>query len=581
MKILSKYLIVGLFAFGVFSCTDDFDELNISKNNPSADNLAPEAVLASSMRKAFHEDRYEFWRGVVLHAERFAQHIDGGYNGGWWVPENSYSYSEGWTQAVWESYNTSSFVNGFGGSLFANINILMDYFKANPEAPYAEQYIGIAETIRAFQFLKITDLFGDMPYVEHSNLDIPAPNFDDQKLIYDDLETILKSVVENNFSEEGSLPTMSDYDLLYKGDISKWRKFANSLRLRMALRRSMVDRSGAEVILANVVNYPLFESNDDNAWVARTQATEVLQNQYWGFFSTWPGNIPENYTWDGYTMTWGPGPGAFIPTYEIIETMKGTQLYASDVVDGGSASNNINAMAGIVDPRLDKYFMRPKGDTGAEHKGRIARANYFLDNDGFIKTIQSDDVEGEVLNYSWMHPSIWYDGGQWSPVSLDYAEVCLAMAEAVQQGIVTSSKSDVQWLEDGVTASCEKWGAITGTFPEDVSALYNASDSDDKFAIIATQRWVSAYTVPHQAYASLRRTGHPQYSYLDRTAKVTGSFVEPDGTTTPNKTIEIYAAGSTNYMLPQRMRVPDSEVSVNSNVPEENLDMKNKVWWAK
>ncbi|WP_430810010.1 MULTISPECIES: SusD/RagB family nutrient-binding outer membrane lipoprotein [unclassified Carboxylicivirga] len=580
MKIFNKYILVGLVALTSFSCTDDFDEMNTNPNSPSADNPATEAVLASSMRKAFHEDRFEFWRGVVLHAERFAGHVDGGYNGCWWAPGNSYDYNEGWTAAAWDSYNSSSFTNGYGGALFANTNVLLNYYEENPEAPYAKEFTGICHVLRSFQFLKITDLFGDTPYSEHGNIDIPTPKFDAQQAIYDDIEAKLKMVVEENFADDVTIGTMNKYDLVYKGNISKWRKFANSLRLRMALRRSNVDSEGAKAILANIVQYPLLESNEDNVMVERTKSSTDLHNQYYGFFKTWPGAMPNgSYTWDGYVTEWAPGPGAFVPAREIIEVMKGNALYAAEVKDGGSATEDINAVSGIYDPRMEKYFMRPKGDVTAEHKGRPARAEYFL-KDGVISSIQNDAIEGDVHNYSWMHPSIWYDGGTWNPVSLDYAEVCLALAEAVNRGLVSYGQSDADLLKAGLEASCKRWGADVGTFADDVVAKFNSADAEGQEAIIATERWVSAYTVPHQAYSVLRRTGHPEFVYLDKDRTITGTWVKPDGST-ETRTIEKYAQGSTNFKLPQRMRVPESEVAINNNVPEENKSMVNKVWWAK
>ncbi len=590
MKNIKKYITIGLVAISVLSCTD-MEDLNVNPNAPTADNPATEALLASCMRKAFHEDRFEFWRGVVLHGERFAGHLEGGYKGCWWAPGDSYSYNEGWTAAAWDSYNSSSFTNGFGGSLFANVGLVLDYIEANPETSMAKEFKGIAITVRAFQFLKITDAFGDMPYSQHGDINIPSPEFDTQKELYDGLEAELKLVVEEYLKDDVTIATMNSFDIVYGGDVASWRKFANSLRLRMALRRSNVEPNAAQTILSNVVNYPLFEGNEDNLVVQRTTSTIDLQNQYYGFFKTWPGAIEEEdpndpektvklvFTWDGISMNWGPGAGAFIPAYEIIETMKGSPLYASDVIAGGSATEDINAVSGIYDPRIDKFFMAPRGEASNPHKGRPARANYFLDENDTIRTIASHDVEGDVLNYSWMHPSIWYDNGTWNPVSMDYAEVCLAMAEAVQRNLVTSDKSAQEWLIEGLNASCEHWGAETGSFLSDVEAKFAAATDEEKVAIITTERWISSYTVQHEAYSVLRRTRQPEYCYLDRTATINGIWKNADGTS-ERKDVEIYAQGSTNFALPQRMRVPESEVSVNANVPEASKDMVNKVWWA-
>ncbi|WP_439183500.1 SusD/RagB family nutrient-binding outer membrane lipoprotein [Carboxylicivirga taeanensis] len=590
MKNIRKIIAVGLIALLAISC-NDLDELNVNPNAPTADNPATEALLASCMRKAFHEDRFEFWRGVVLHGERFAAHVEGGYSGCWWGGATAYDYNEGWTAGVWDSYNSSSFMNGFGGSLFANVKLILEYLEANPETSMAKEFKGIAVTIRAFQFLKISDAFGDLPYSEHGDIDNPSPKFDTQKQLYDGLEAELKQAVEDYLKEDVTIATLNTFDIVYGGDVSNWRKFANSLRLRMALRRSNAEPDVAASILANVVNYPLFESNEDNLVVKRTSSTIDLQNQYYGFFKTWPGSMeetdPENpdekikltFTWDGYTMNWAPGPGAFIPAYEIIEVMKGSPLFASNVNKDGSSTEDINALSGIYDPRIDKFFMAPRGDKANDHKGRPARANYFVDENDTIRSIAAHSVEGNVLNYSWMHPSIWYDNGTWNPVSMDYAEVCLAMAEAVQRNLVTSDKSAQEWLSTGLAASCKRWGAEPSSFISDVEAKFSAASEQEKIAIIATERWISAYTVQHEAYSVLRRTRHPEYCYLDKNATVNGIWKNADGTT-ERKDVEVYAQGSTNFALPQRMRVPESEVSVNANVPEASKNMANKVWWA-
>jgi hypothetical protein len=581
MKIYNLIASSALAVTVLFSaCTDDFDELNVNPNGATPEKMAPAGVLASNMRKAFHEDRYEFWRGVVLHAERFSGQTAAGYNGNWWSPSDSYTYNEGWTSAAWESYNTKS-NNGFGGALFANSKLVLDFLKSNPDYTNAKEFEGIAKTIQAFQFLKLTDLFGDIPYSQHSDVEnYPSPEFDKQKDIYAGLELVLRDVVENLLNSDSSIVLMTNSDLLYGGDVKQWQKFANALRLRMAIRQSTVDATNASSILTEVVKFPLPESNADNAGISRTTSTTDLQNQYWGFFSTWKGfNGEISYSWDSYNMTWGPGPGAFLPAYDIIEYMKGSDLYEGEVNSAGNLTTNINPLSGIADPRINKFFMAPGGDALNAHKGMRPRELYVLDA-GEIVSKGSHPVEGNALNYSWMHPSIWYDGGDWNPVSLDYAEVCLSLAEAVQRGLVTYKQNAASWLKDGLDASCERWGANNSGFSSDVVTRFNASTASDKLEILYVEKWISAYTVPHQSYASLRRTGSPRLSYLTKDLVLTGDYTEPDGSVTANKQLNKYAKGSTDYVLPARMRIPESEFSVNPNVPESSKDMSTKVWWA-
>lgn len=581
MKIYNKIATITIVLLAFLSaCTDDFDELNTNPNEYTKDKLAPANILSSNIRKAFHEDRYEFWRGVVLHAERFSGQTAAGYNGNWWSPADSYTYNEGWTAAAWDSYNTRS-NNGFGGALFANSKLILEFLVNNPDYFQAKQFEGITKTVEAFQFMKITDLFGDIPYSQHGDVEnYPSPEFDKQKDIYASLETVLRSVVEDHLNNDETITLLSQADFLYGGNVRQWQKFANALRLRMAMRQSTVDPTTAAQILAEVVKYPLPESNEDNAGISRTTSSIDLQNQYWGFFSTWKGfDGAINYNWDSYNITWGPGPGAFVPAYDIIEYMKGSDLYEGEVSNSGDLTTNINPLTGIMDPRLDKFFMAPKANSANPHKGMRPRELYVLDG-GAILSKNTHPIEGDALNYSWMHPSIWYDGGDWNPVSLDYTEVCLSLAEAVERGLVTYKQSAANWLEEGLSASCERWGATNAGFSDDVITRFNASSASDRLEILYVEKWISAYTVPHQSYAILRRTNSPKLCAFTKDLVITGNFTEPDGSVTANKQLNKYAIGSTNYALPQRMRVPESEVSVNVNVPENSKDMSNKVWWA-
>lgn len=581
MKLYNKIAAIAvLFATILPACTDDFDELNTNPNEYTKEKLAPANILSSNMRKAFHEDRYEFWRGVVLHAERFSGQTAAGYNGNWWSPADSYTYNEGWTAATWDSYNTRS-NNGYGGALFANSKLILEFLTNNPDYFQGKQFEGITKTIEAFQFLKITDLFGDMPYSQHGDVEnYPSPEFDKQQDIYANLELVLRAVVEDHLNTDENISLLAQSDFLYGGVVRKWQKFANALRLRMAMRQSTVDPTKASEILAEIVKFPLPESNEDNAGISRTTSSIDLQNQYWGFFSTWKGFDGEiNYNWDGYNVTWGPGPGAFVPAYDIIEYMKGSELYAGEVSNTGDLTTNINPLNGITDPRLDKFFMAPMGDSSNPHKGMRPREVYILDG-GAIVSKNTHPSEGNALNYSWMHPSIWYDGGTWNPVSLDYAEVCLSLAEAVERNLVSYKQSASDWLAEGLEASCNRWNATNNSFSSDVVARFDSASDSDKLEIIYVEKWISAYTVPHQSYAILRRTNSPKLSSLTKDLVLTGNYTEPDGSVTSNKQLNKYAIGSTNYALPQRMRIPESEVSVNENVPENSKDMANKVWWA-
>lgn len=145
-------------------------------------------------------------------------------------------------------------------------------------------YQAVAKTLHAWVFQLATDCFGDVPYTEACRGDeqLFNPKFDKQRYIYATLIEEL-GVANKLFDESAGLKYNTDGDLLYNTSallvsnksegILKWRKFCNSLRLRLLVRSMEAMSGNAEIIrtmLDNPVEYPMFESNDDAALLSLT-----------------------------------------------------------------------------------------------------------------------------------------------------------------------------------------------------------------------------------------------------------------------------------------------------------------------
>ncbi len=136
---------------------------------------------------------------------------------------------------------------------------------------------GVGLVIRAYAFGMIADLWGDAPYSEALKAEEGAeffkPVYDSQKDIYTgilaDLENANTLLSQDQNSYENIVPSQ---DVLYKGDVSKWRKFANSLALRYYMRLSAKDpgtaKDGINKIASDPAKYPLITNADDDANVA-------------------------------------------------------------------------------------------------------------------------------------------------------------------------------------------------------------------------------------------------------------------------------------------------------------------------
>jgi hypothetical protein len=131
-----------------------------------------------------------------------------------------------------------------------------------------------AMVIRAYAFQMAVDVYGKVPYFEAGQAEdgIVHPAYDEEDEIYLSLLDSLE--VANSLFDAEDGGDIGDGDLVYSGDVDMWQKFCNSLRLRMAIRISNVDESSATTVISSVLGnsdtYPIFDSNDDNAYITYT-----------------------------------------------------------------------------------------------------------------------------------------------------------------------------------------------------------------------------------------------------------------------------------------------------------------------
>ena len=122
-----------------------------------------------------------------------------------------------------------------------NLSDIIDLCQGNENAANLINKIAVARIMKAWSFARCTDIYGDIPYSESClpiSQAVYKPQYDEQKNIYTDL---FKELKEAASQLDESKPTFEEADILYQGDVVKWRKFANSLRLRLAIRVRYAD----------------------------------------------------------------------------------------------------------------------------------------------------------------------------------------------------------------------------------------------------------------------------------------------------------------------------------------------------
>jgi hypothetical protein len=136
----------------------------------------------------------------------------------------------------------------------------------------------IADILEVYSYNLLVNTYGNVPYSQAENRTIPFPKYDDAKTIVYDLITRLDSNIAGLNVSAGSL---GNSDQIYKGSTAKWKKFAATLKLKLALLIADVDPSKASAKALEAVNAGLIQSNSDNATFTFDASAVTTSNLIW------------------------------------------------------------------------------------------------------------------------------------------------------------------------------------------------------------------------------------------------------------------------------------------------------------
>lgn len=335
-----------------------------------------------------------------------------------------------------------NFYSWYTGPLMNLETVLNSTLDAN-EGPVVNQ-IAVAKILKAYFFWFLTDRWGDIPYSQAlKSKDNFTPKYDKQQDIYNALFTLLDEA--NAAIVTGNIKN----DIMYGGDMTKWKKFGNTIHLLMALRLSKVDavKGAAEFNKAN--NNGIMVDNADN-----------FKYQHLAD----PAN--ENYWYNSFTRL---GRNWFAVSKPIVDYMKP-----------------------LDDPRLPIFANK-------NTTGNYVGLDYGLPGSTTVV----------INNFSLLGSTIRQ---QSSPVYLvTYAQALFAKAEAAKLGWIAGGDATAQANYDlAIEQSIRQWNNndITGLslFKSHVEVQYNAATAIQQ---IATQRWVHLFLHGYEGWAEWRRTGYP------------------------------------------------------------------------
>ncbi len=467
-KILSITALLALA--GTVGCTSHYERLNTNPNEVTADekkrddyNIA--AALTNMQNTVISTD---------VNTCQFTEMLLGGPLGGYFADSNS-----GWGTKI-STYNAPNnwmkpMFDDIIPEFYSNYNDLQDL--TDDIVPLA-----IARVMKVATMHRVTDTYGPIPYSqigEDGQIQVP---YDSQQDIYNQFfEELNLSIEELTERRTESLTAAADF--IYSGDVEKWIKYANSLKLRLAMRIVYANESLARQMASEAVNHEVgvMESNDDNA-------------AFNGFGEKGnPIYVAANYN------NADPDTGA-----------------ASNTGGDHHTSADITSyMNGYEDPRRSAYFLNSEF-TGYEYVG--LRSGIDIPSSSVV-------FKYAGINVTNTSPLYW----------MNAAEVQFLKAEAALCGWTEMGGTAQEFYEQGIRLSFAQWSAsgVDAYLADDTSTpggyvdpegLYgygtamssvtiawsDAAAFEENLEKIIVQKWIANWTLGNEAWADRRRTGYPR-----------------------------------------------------------------------
>jgi hypothetical protein len=495
-----KKIILMLSVLMLTSCTKDFEKINTDLNGTPI--ALPQQLLAPALVSTVG---YNMLRNRNFNNELMQITVDLGDAEG-----KVFRYD-------YRATISDNLYNGW----YSELTNFKDIYKvASGTLNYNKSYMGISLICQSWIYSMLTDTYGDVPYSQ-SNLakdsGIYEPRFDRQKDIY--LDIFKKLEEANTLLSTGT--AISIQDPVYAGNVQKWRKFGNSLYLRLLLRLSGKAEVGdsciakfKDIVETNAASYPIMTSNDESA---------ILR-------------------WTGV----GPYSSPFLAVRE------------QDFRAPGIASFFIDHLAAWNDPRIDiptygsnginrwgiataggSYQGMPSGYAPGENP---VKKSYFLSNTS-TSSLMTEPLTGMIMNY---------------------AELKFILAEAAAKGWISGSAET--YYNDGALNSITQW---IPAWPVDIKTFLAAADIewietatlDEKMEKIHLQKYYALFLTDLQQWFEYRRTGHP---VLPKGAGLRNNGIMPARMSYP---VYVQSTNPTNYKIAVAAQGPDV--------------ISTQVWWQK
>ena len=533
--------------FAVIPAACDLTAINENPNLPTSevDYNLDDARLAAAFRTGLPAvEGDDEQRVKSLMVDFYAQMLDGGS-----FTTRNYVMNEDWNQRLYRRVQNA----------IASLNIVIR--NLNDRRDEYGPTIAVAKIWRVYVESIGIDCFGPLPFAKYTEVEANPPYMSVENA-YNEFFGELDDAVA--LLDKDGLPIFNDAvsDIVYRNDAAKWKKFANSLRLRLALRLSEVKPETCRTQAAKAIAAGVMESAADNAYIPPKA----------------DGNWGTDYNYVMFQITWG-GPLKMTTTIEKLITGIGGGAWPDGVVNrrsglaGGTPVPVSSEHPAKVDPRATAMF-DPAYENGA-WKGYP---------DGMGGSLVTGDYAKNVL---WAElGTLIRNGARYTTRPYDlflYEEVCFLKAEAALRGfIVGNAKAEYEkgvrasFVTWGVTAKADEYLASTEKNLAGTSAKYDdvqTGGGNTALEKIITQKYLALFPdMSMEAWSDHRRLNLPRfdvpmfrdellYDNNDRDFKKPANFI-------------------------RRVQYPQNEIQINKAEYDKALQLlggrdvvSTRIWW--
>ncbi|MFV0345795.1 MAG: SusD/RagB family nutrient-binding outer membrane lipoprotein [Bacteroidales bacterium] len=437
MNSIRRWSFIALLLLIISSCDDDFEKTNTSPNDVT--DIDDEYLFANACLQTLRGSHTNLLQ--YRFATQYAQ---------MYVGQGNFLFID----RYYDNFTTAEYQDLFKFFNYGPIRLIKAAMSMTEPGGDKENPVRYAmnEVVAIANFVQLADAYGAVPYTEGGigQEGLMYPKFDQVEFIYKDAIEKLGTAI-TVLSSADAKDGYPQADPFFDNDLNKWVRFANSLRLRYAMRMRFVDeaKSLAEQTIQDCLSKPLIEDNSQNVWYENTDSDiDEFRNPVYEYYKSWAWKMSASLV-------------------DKLKSMKDPRLPV--FVKPNNDGNYIGTPNGLSDDSLSVWDLSKVSDPSDNLVGRAAPI-YFL-------------TAGEV----------WF-----------------LRAEAALYGITSENANNS--YQSAIRSSLSLWKIDESEISTYLSSNANATltgSSERQFEQISTQLWLALVPNGMEAWSNIRRTGYP------------------------------------------------------------------------